>query len=197
LPSAQALPSASFQTTLASKTANTAISMLFAKSWSNYKYTMDTNSSSISATQGLNSIIDTIRKARSADNGAYPIKSVADFDLVIFSDKNGDGVTERLHYYIDGENLMVGISEPSGAPPVYSSGDDTSEIVVKNVINDATHPIFYYYDNVNNVISSPASNLPDIRMIKVNLIIEGNSASDVNMESFASLRNLSENDTIQ
>ncbi len=173
------------------------ITMFFIKSWNNYNYVMDTNSSSISASQGISKIVNNIRKARSADNGAYPIKSVNDFDLVIFSDYDRDGVTEKMHYYLNSGNLMLGISEPNGVPPTYPNGDTTTSTVVLNVINDASHPIFYYYDSTNNVINNPTANLASIRMIKISLTVQGNSANDVNTESFASLRNLNENDTIQ
>lgn len=173
------------------------ITMFFVKSWNNYNYVMDINSGSISATQGISKIINNIRRARSADNGAYPIKSVSDFDLVIFSDYDKDGITEKMHYYLSNGNLMLGISDPSGVPPVYPSGDTAVNTIVLNVANDASHPIFYYYDNTNGVINNSTTNLASIRMIKVNLIVQGNSANDINMESFASLRNLSENDTIQ
>ena len=173
------------------------ITTFFVKSWDNYNYVMDTNSSSISASQGISGIVDNIRRTRNADNGAYPIKSVGDFDLVIFSDYDKDGITEKVHYYLDNGTLKMGSRDPSGVPPTYSAGDSNTSVVVNNVVNNASQPVFYYYDNSNNIINNPDTNLSNIRMIKVNLIVEGNSANNVNTESFASLRNLSENDTIQ
>ena len=172
------------------------ISMFFAKSWKNYNYVMDTSSSSISAKQTIDNMVNIIRKARNADNGNYPIKSADDNDLIIYSDYDKDGITEKLHYYLNEENLMLGISKPSGMPLVYPSGDSNVVTIVENVIN-GSQPIFQYYDGSNNIIGNPSISIAGIRMIKISLTIKSKTANNLNIESFASIRNLNEHDTIQ
>ncbi len=173
------------------------IAMLVAKSWSGYHQIMDTGSSSLNIKQGIDQVVDTIRKARNSDNGYYPIKSVGSSDLVIFSDVDKDGITERVHYYINGGNLIMGVTKPTGSPPSYPDGDNTTKTLVGNILNDASQPIFRYYDGSNNEIASPATNLPNIRMVKVSLIIGAGVAKNITEESYASFRNLNEHDTIQ
>ncbi len=173
------------------------IAMLVAKSWSGYHQIMNTGNGSLNIKQGIDQIVDTIRKARNSDNGYYPIKSVGPSDLIIFSDIDKDGITERVHYYISGGNLMMGITKPIGTPPSYPDGDDTAKALVGNIVNDASQPIFKYYDGNNNEIASPATNLPNIKMVKINLIINAGVAKNITEESYASFRNLNEHDTIQ
>jgi len=172
------------------------VTLMFTTSWKNYNYIMSTNSASIAANQGMSNIINILRRVRNADNGSYPIESVGDFDLIVFSDLDKDGITERVHYYLNSGNMVVGTSEPSGFPLTYPGTDTTTDIVIKNITNEATEPIFYYYDNANALLSTPVSNLIDVKMIGVNLIIEKRDG-DLNIESFASLRNLSDHDRIE
>lgn len=171
------------------------VNQLFIKSWQNYNFVMKTNEASIIANRGASSVVDTLRKMTDADNGAYAISSVGDFDLKIFSNIDGDSAIERVHYYLNGTNLMLGISESSGFPPTYPVGDDEVSVLIGKVVNNSTQPLFYYYNGDNNIISSPSANIGDIRMIKINLIIDRQD-KDINIESYASMRNLSDYDTI-
>jgi hypothetical protein len=116
-------------------------------------------------------------------------------------DIDGDGVTERVHYWLDSVNdyLMRGVREPSAAnPPTYAAGDGTTSIIANYVVNEATEPLFYYYnenypgDIVNNPLPTP-SDIQDIRLVRV--LIRMNidpikAPNNINIESFADLRNL-------
>ncbi|MGW8185175.1 MAG: type IV pilus modification PilV family protein [Candidatus Moraniibacteriota bacterium] len=172
------------------------INQLFVKSWKNYSLIIHTSESSIAANQGVNGIINVLRRLGAGDDGSYAIASVGSFDLKIYSDIDNDGVSEKVHYYLNGTDLMVGKSNPSGFPVTYPASDSETEVLIKNVVNGGTQPIFYYYDGENNTMSDPASSLNEIRMIEVNLFIQRNEG-DLNIESYASLRNLSEHDTIK
>ena len=172
------------------------VNQLFIKSWQNYNLVMHTNEASIAANRGASEMVNTLRRLGAGDDGSYPILSASSFDLKIFSDIDNDGVSEKVHYYLSGTNLMVGKSNPSGFPLTYPAGDSEAEILIKNVVNSGTQPLFYYYDGVNNTISNPASSLNTVRMIEINLVID-RKEGDLNIESYASLRNLSEHDTIK
>jgi hypothetical protein len=172
------------------------VNQLFLKSWQNYNLVMHTNEASIAANRGSSEIVNVLRRLGAGDDGSYPILSVGSFDLKIYSDIDNDGVTEKVHYYLSGTNLMVGKSNPSGFPLTYPALDSEAAILIKNVVNSAAQPLFYYYDGDNNTMGSPSSNLNNIRMIEVNLFID-RKEGDLNIESYASLRNLSEHDTIE
>lgn len=171
------------------------VNQLFIKSWQNYNLVIHTSESSIAANRGASEIVNVLRKTTNPDDGSYPILNAGSFDLKFFSDIDKDDVVEKVHYYLNGTNLMVGTSESSGFPPVYPVGDTESSILIRNVVNDGSQPLFYFYDGGNNIISDSAGNLNDIRMIEVNLFIDRREG-DLNIESYASLRNLSDYDTI-
>ena len=169
------------------------VNQLFIKSWQNYNLVMHTNEASVAANRGMSTIIDVLRRLSSGADGSYPILNASSFDLKIFSDIDKDGVMERVHYYLNGTDLMVGKSNP--AYPAVNTDSET-EILIKNVVNTAAQPLFYYYDGVNNTIANPNGSLNTVRMIEVNLFIDRREG-DLNIESYASLRNLSEHDTIE
>lgn len=171
------------------------VNQLFIKSWQNYNFVMHTSEASIAANRGVSEMVNILRKTTNPDNGAYPILNAGSFDLKFFSDIDNDDVIEKVHYYLSGTNLMVGTSESSGFPPVYPAGDTATSVIIKNVVNSGAQPLFYFYDGQNNIVSDPAGNLNDIRMIEVNLYID-RKEGDLNIESYASLRNLSDYDTI-
>jgi hypothetical protein len=97
----------------------------------------------------------------------------------------------------------MGIREPSsGFPITYASGDSQTRIIISHVVNDASNPIFAYYDanypedSVNNPIDTPAT-APDVRLIKVtiHMNIDLNRAPDnIMIQSFAEMRNLNDHD---
>lgn len=172
------------------------VNQLFIKSWQNYNLVIHTSESSIAANRGASEVVNVLRKTTNPDNGAYPILSAGSFDIKFFSDIDKDDVVEKVHYYLSGTNLMVGTSESSGFPPVYPVGDTESSVLIRNVVNNGTQPLFYFYDGGNNIISDTVGNLNDIRMVEVNLFID-RKEGDLNIESYASLRNLSDYDTIK
>lgn len=177
--------------------------MLFINSFRSNAYVLEMGQASATASQGVNKIVEYLRKARQADNGAYPVVSADDNDLVVYCDYDGDGQTERLHFYRSGSDIVMGIREPSnGFPVTYANGDSETKIIASSVVNDASNPIFAYYDSsypedsVNNPIGTPAT-VPDVRLVKITLHIniDPNHAPDfIQIQSFAEIRNLNDHD---
>ena len=166
-------------------------SLLFAKTWKQNSFIIEKGTASMTASRGVQRTVDVIRKARQADNGAYPIVSANDNDLVIYSDIDKDGVTERVHYYLSGGVLKAGITDPAGTPPAYPAGDQTVNDISNYIVNTST-PVFAYYDSDNNSLATPA-NVNEVRMIEVHLEVNYNPAhipNNVDIQSFATIRNL-------
>ncbi len=176
---------------------------LFMNSWNHNKYTLEMGQTATAVSRGVNEITRYIREARQADNGAYPVVSADDDDLVFYGDYDRDGVTERLHIYKSGTDVILGVREPSGTFPVtYAAGDGTTTVLAVRIVNTGSQPIFYYYDasypedSVNNPITTPAT-VPDVRLVKIDLYmnIDPNHAPDnVSIQSFAEMRNLNDHD---
>jgi len=181
-------------------------SLLFVKSWQGNSYVYEMGQSSIAASQGVTEAVSYLRKARQGDDGSYPVKAAADNDLVVFSDYDKDGVTERLHFYKNGNQLIMGWRKPSGGlPKTYAAGDAETKIIAERVVNDASTPIFYYYnkdypnDQTNNPVATPA-NVPDIRLIEILLKVnvDPNRAPDnIEISSFVEVRNLNDYDRVK
>lgn len=178
-------------------------SALFANSWKSNAYAIEMGQTATAVSQGVSKMAGYIREARQADNGSYPVVSADDNDLVFYGDYDRDGVTERLHLYKSGTDIMLGVREPSGTFPVtYAAGDGTTSILARRIVNAVSEPVFLYYDasypedSVNNPIATPAT-VPDVRLVKINLFmnIDPNHAPDnVSIQTFAEMRNLNDHD---
>lgn len=174
---------------------------LFSGVWKNNAYTYELGKASFGASRGVNKVAGYVRKARQGDDGAYPIKSASGDDLVLFSDYDKDGIAERLHFYKAGNQLLMGYRKPSaGLPKTYASGDEGVEVIVDNLVNESSVPVFYYYDKnySGDSASNPMTGLIyvwDVRLIKilVKINIEKGVANDnVELRSFVELRNLND-----
>ncbi|MFA6383146.1 MAG: type II secretion system protein [Parcubacteria group bacterium] len=177
--------------------------MLFKNSWQQNKYTLEMGQVSMAASQGVNQIVRYLREVRQSDNGSYPVVSANDNDIVVYCDYDRDGVTERIHIYRSGSDVILGVREPSSSFPItYASGDGTTQVIISRVVNTTGNPIFAYYDSsypedsVNNPIATPAT-VPNVRLVRVTLHvnIDPNHAPDnVQIQSFAEMRNLNDHD---
>lgn len=173
--------------------------LLFSKVWQGNSYTFEMGQSTLEVSQGLNTMIDYIRSAQQGDDGSYPIVSATDNDLVLYSDYDHDGVTERLHFYKSGQNILMGVTNPTGTMPItYPSGDQQVITLASYIVNASNTPIFYYYDNTyaggsgQTSLATPA-NVSSVRLIKVYLqinLVPNRAPDNIQMQSFAELRNL-------
>jgi len=175
--------------------------LLLNSTWKSNKFILETGISAIQVNRASTEIINNLRKVRQADNGDYPVESGDDFDIQVYLDIDNDGVTERVHYWLDTVNdrLMRGIREPSANnPPTYVAGDGTTSVIANYIVNEAAEPLFYYYnenypgDIVNNPISTPIA-VEDVRLVRVLIRVNIDpvrAPDNVNVESFVNLRNL-------
>ncbi len=175
--------------------------LLLSSTWKSNKFIVETGLSSIKVNRASAELINNLRKVRQADNGDYPVESGDDFDIKVYLDIDNDGVTERVHYWLDQgtDQLMRGIREPSASnPPTYAAGDGTTSVIADYIVNDASQPLFYYYnenypgDNVNNPISTPIA-VQDVRLVRVLIRVNIDpikAPNNINVESFVDLRNL-------
>jgi len=174
---------------------------LFVRSWDTNKSTIETGLASTTASRAVNQTIIQLRAIKQADNGDYPIEEADDFDLTIYTDIDDDGVTERVHYYLDlaTDEFKRGITDPSTSTPItYASSDTTTTVLARYITNESTEPIFYYYnddypgDTTNNPLNTPAS-LGSIQLVRVKMKVNidpVHAPENINIESFVDLRNM-------
>ncbi len=179
--------------------------LLFLHTWQNNSYTLEMGQSSMAVSQGVSTIANYLRSTRQSDNGSYPIVSADDNDLVVYADYDRDGVTERLHIYKSGQNILMGVAIPTTTmPKTYPSADQEIKTIAVRIVNTDAEPIFSYYDKnyagspTQLPLNTPAS-VADIRLLKIHLKIniDPNRAPDnIEMQTFVEMRNLNDYDRI-
>lgn len=182
-----------------------AIVLVFSKTVKNKAYALEMGKSSFVVSRSMGDLTQYLRRARQSDAGAYPIVSADDNDLVLYSDYDKDGETERLHVYLSNGRVYLGLRSPSETfPPTYAAGDEITLELAKQIVNTASDPMFSYYnkdypaDNVNNPVDTPAD-VSEIRLIKMflKINIDPNRAPDnIQQETFVEMRNLNDYDRI-
>lgn len=180
--------------------------LLFLRTWEHNKYTIEMGQSAMTVSQGVSKMANYLRGIRQSDNGAYPISSASANDLVVYSDYDKDGTTERLHFYKSGTQVLMGIREPSSTfPPSYAAGDQSTQVIATSIMNAATDPIFQYFnkdypdDMTKNPLQSPVA-VSEIRLVRIFLKINidpNNAPDNIETETFVGLRNLNDYDRIQ
>lgn len=182
------------------------VSALFMDAWRSNAYSYEMGESAFAVSQGINKAVDYIRGARQGDDGSYPIQSVGNNALIVYSDYDKDGTTERLHFYFSNSTIFMGVTDPTTSfPKTYPASDQQVVVIALRIVNTASDPIFYYYNNnypgdtINNPLVSPID-ISAVRLIKIHLKIniDPNRAPDnIEMQSFVELRNLNDYNGIQ
>ncbi len=167
-----------------------------------YGFAMEQGISVNETERAMKIMIEEIRRTRQADNGAYPIESADQDDFVFYSNIDGDNVTERIHYYLENEEIKKGVTDPAGTPPVYPAEDQTVSTIAQYVQNTGSEPLFSFYnsdypqDEINNPLSVPVTQVSDIRLVKIDIFINIDpfrSPDNIRLESFVEMRNLKDN----
>lgn len=182
-----------------------ATTLVFARITKSKAYSLEMGRSAFVVSRSIGDLTQYLRRARQSDAGSYPIVSADDNDLVVYSDYDKDGETERLHVYFTGNKVYMGIRRPSGGFPVtYAAGDEQTLQLADHILNGAGDPVFSYYnsgypqDVDHNPVATPA-NVSEIRLIKIflKINIDPNRAPDnIQQETFVELRNLNDYDRI-
>jgi prepilin-type N-terminal cleavage/methylation domain-containing protein len=144
-----------------------------------------------SSSRGVNTLVLDLREATYAENGAYPVESIATSSVSFFADTAHDGVVERVRYSLSGTTLSRAVTPP-GSPVTYSAGTATTSISdsVRN-IGDGT-AIFRYFDENGNEILDMAS-VKDVRSVEITLVVDvtpNHAPGEFTLRSSATLRNL-------
>ena len=155
-------------------------------------YAIEQASATASAQRGLEHIVRTIRESAYSSQGAFPIVSIAANDFVFYADIDNDALIERVHYYIQGTNLMRGVVEASGNPPDYTEAETITTVAdyVRNIAQNVS--TFRYYDELGSEIANYA-NWTAVRFVKAALVVNVNVATlpnQLTIDSSAAIRNL-------
>ena len=140
-----------------------------------------------------------LREASPSSLGAYPILLASSSAITFYSDINNDGLKERVRYFLSSKNLMRGVLSPTGSPLSYVDANEKTNVMVYDIANSSTSPIFEYYDTNYTGLTNPLSfpvNINVIRMVKMNVVIDrdvNKSPNPISVETKVSIRNLKDN----
>ncbi|HMP67372.1 MAG TPA: type II secretion system protein [Candidatus Paceibacterota bacterium] len=142
--------------------------------------------------------VNEVRSATPSSLGTYPIEFADATNFSFYSDIDGDGLKEKIRYFLDGTDFKRGVTKPSGNPLVYNSSNEKITRVIHDILPGN---IFYYFDsNYDGTENSLPLEYPitisDIRLIKVVLIIDSNpneAPGPLEITTQVSIRNLKDN----
>lgn len=152
------------------------------------------------ANSNLLTLVRELRTARPGDNGAYPLESANDQEIIFYADIDFDQQSERVRYFLNGSSFYKGVTKPTGYPVSYPS---TQEKLVKltDYVRNNTTPIFYYYngdwpaDTVHNPLINPIR-LSDTKLMRIFLRLntqDNEPNADFILESYTQIRMLKNN----
>ena len=173
---------------------------LFAR---NLFYQNSVQSGSFSTAQSAEEIVRTmlaqLRSTSPGSDGSYPLVTTATSTLTFFSDIYGNGVKERVRYFLATTTLQEGIIVPTGLPLSYNTVNEQISTLAFNVVNASSLPLFNYYDDSYAGTSSPLTQpvtVSLVRLVQINLTLDqdpNKAPGPRTYTSDATLRNLKDN----
>lgn len=179
----------------------TGVAFYFSRIWPLQKFALDSAKAQLTASQSVTSLTKLFRNMRQSDSGDYALHTANSTGVIFFADQDGDAGVERVRVFLDGTTLKMGIIHPVGNPISYPVNQESVQILLTDTRNGVgSHPstIFHYYDE-GNVELTGGFSIGDVRMIGIDLYVDINPSSSpeaTHIESFASIRNLTENDRL-
>ena len=156
-------------------------------------YSIEQSSAVASVQRAMDTMVRTIRETSYASDGAYPIVSLGDNEIVFYAHTNRQSpYAQKVRFYTQGTSLMQGIVEPSGDPPSYTGAETVSKIAdyVQNLTLATS--TFSYYDEAGTLMTD-LSRIGEVRFIRANVLVDVNINDQpirLTLRSSTALRNL-------
>lgn len=165
----------------------------------NNKYSSDSLTSAQDARNIVRVMIKDLKTASPANDGSFAIVQAATNTLTFYSDSDGDGLKEKIRYFIATTTLKRGSIKPTGTPYTYNSANEIMSYLAYNVKNSTSSPLFEYYDGSYTGTSTPLTQpvtVTSIHLVKINLMIDADPNRSPAIRTYTSqvnLRNLKDN----
>ena len=160
------------------------------------RFTLEQMSQLDSARKGVAAMVQELREADYSASGTYPIEFADSNTITFYANIDADPETERMRYFLSGNDFRRGVIQPVGSPATYPLGNEvvaTTSQYVRNVEQGVS--IFQYYDTNGNLMAVPPITI-NVRYVRVNLIVNVNPATMPNeftLRSSATIRNVKSN----
>ncbi len=117
--------------------------------------------------QTLQIVTTEIRSAGPSASGAYAISAAATSSFVFYSDTNGDGIAERVRYFLASSSIYRGVIQPTGTPATYPTSSEVTTSMVDNVIIPSSTVLLSYYDTSYTGTQPAMTSTADVASIRL------------------------------
>lgn len=123
----------------------------------------------------LEKMSDAIRDARSISAGHW-LQSGEDFDIQFLTNFDTDADVERLHYFLEGADLKLGVRDPYTAP----AGQENITVVARSLRNVAGNvPLIRYYSATGDAaLATPIVASDAVKRIEIILLVDVNERQE-------------------
>ena len=133
-----------------------------------------------------------VRSVSPSSNGAAPVETAQSATFSFFTDIDGDGLKERIRYFLSGSTLKKGVLKPVGTPSVYNPANEKVSAMITDITSPPTS--FYYFDSTGTTLPlAQPVDVSVVRFVRIQFITDSNGAQPPGPETFeaqATLRNL-------
>lgn len=126
------------------------------------------------ARTALRSFVAELREAAPSDAGAYAIASAASTSITFYADVKGDGLHDRIRYFVATSTLWRGFLKPTGSPLVYNNANETVTTLARGLTSSSPTIFSYYNDNYAGT-STPLAfpvDVAAVRLVQLTLSID-------------------------
>lgn len=148
-----------------------------------------------SARKGVDETVSALREATYGDDGSYPITAAGTSTLTLYSDADQDPGVEKLRYALRDGTLYKYVTNATGSPPTYPTSQEATTIIARNVRNTDADPLFTYFDDAGDQLSTTTTNIASISSVRMQVRVDLNPDRAPNiftLSEMATLRNLEE-----
>lgn len=155
-------------------------------------YALEQSQAVNSARRSVENAVADLREASYGADGSYPIMEAATSSVLFYANVDSDPAIEKVRYYLSGTTLYRGTTKPAGSPPSYAGQTETTTLVVDNIRNGSSVPLFSYYDASGTLLSAPIT-IADIASVTITVLTDVNPNRAPNVYTLigsATLRNI-------
>lgn len=154
-------------------------------------YTLEQTQAVNSARASIVHTVSDLREATYGVDGSFPIQSAATSSVTFFA-QVGTSTIDKVHYFISGSVLYRGTTAPGGSPLSYAGQPEVTSLVIDNIRNGTSTPLFTYYDANGAALSAPV-NVAKIASVRIEVLTDVNPTRAPNVYTMigaATIRNL-------
>lgn len=155
-------------------------------------YTLEQAQAVSDARRSIESVVEHLREADYANDGAYPIASMSTSSITFYANIDADASFERVHYYVEESSLKRGVLKPSGTPAAYTGAEEVT--VISPYIRNIQQGIdtFHYFDSAGVEVVDMGDTTA-VRFVRLDMIVNVSPArlpNELTVRSSAALRNI-------